>query len=279
MDGGEIRTQALMVQTLQRERDALRKRDRHSYSSVTTGAQRLRKRCNLADTARANEASASRRIDGLQEEIKELTSQLAEKTATIRSLNETVRKSSSMASLPQVVSDMRQELARMRERYKMLKWSEIRHGTRKPVQTRQTSLSLQIERLEDALADAQEAREQARRAMVAADNSAEEANARARTAEADRDEAVRSYRKISADLQAQIEADNERLLQLDALTDDVKAARETALLARQQSERANDQATEARSEWNVPRLSYNSRVQRRHPLEESHLALSPRYLV
>ena len=246
-DGGEVRTQALMVQTLQRERDALRK-------EIDTVTLRLRQErataseaLQSADTARANEASASRRIDGLKEEIKELTRQLAEKTATIRSLNETVRKSSSMASLPQVVSDMREELARMRERCTNAEMGrdKARHSETRADEANQR-LSLQIERLEDALADAQEAREQARRAMVAADNNAEEANARARTAEADRDEAVRSYRKISADLQAQIEADNERLLQLDALTDDVKAARETALVARQQSERANDQATEAR---------------------------------
>ena len=238
---GDVRAQAMMVQTLQRERDALRK-------EIDTVTLRLRQEratapeaLQSADTARANEASAARRIEGLREEMKEMTSQLAEKTVTIRKLGETVRKSSSMASLPQVVSDMREELARMRERCTNaeMERDRARHSETRGDESNQR-LSLQIERLEDALVDAQEAREQARRAMVAADNNAEEANARARTAEADRDEALRSYRKISADLQAQIEADNERLLQLDALTDDVKAARETALLARQQSERAHE---------------------------------------
>ena len=65
-----------------------------------------------------------------------------------------------------------------------------------------------------------------------------EAEGRATTAEADRDEAARGHARFADDLKSRMVADKERVLQIEEMGQDLEAAREVALVSKRQAEKA-----------------------------------------
>ena len=66
-----------------------------------------------------------------------------------------------------------------------------------------------------------------------------EAEGRATTAEADRDEAARGHARFADDLKSRMVADKERVLQIEEMGQDLEAAREVALCVQATSRKSH----------------------------------------
>ena len=102
-----VRDLQLERDTLRKEIDALTAQLKHSRTAQSKAVQE-------ADTARADQDREAS-VRSLRDEMRALTQQLAQKNSENMKLQEAVRQSATI-NLPQVVADMRNELARSRER-------------------------------------------------------------------------------------------------------------------------------------------------------------------
>ena len=236
-------TQSLLA-NLQGERDMLKKEINSLSDLLKASRDKEAEALKECDLARAAHEKEQMRTQSLRDEMRLATAAIAEKTSENRKLREQARQP---RPLPKIVEDIRDELNRTREQCTVAELARDK-ACRKEARGVELNqrLTLEIEKLEMSLAKANEAKEMARRAMVAADSRAEAMESQARTAAADRDEAVRGYGQFNADLQARIEADHQRQIQLQEMQDDLDEAREAAMQARRQAQRAQAQESDTR---------------------------------
>ena len=235
-----VRDLQLERDTLRKEIDALTAQLKHSRTAQSKAVQE-------ADTARADQDREASRVRSLRDEMRTLTQQLAQKNSENMKLQESVRQSATISSLPQVVADMRDELTRARERCTTL---EISRDKALYAEKRNadlvTRLQGEISTLKATLEQNQESRQKLRKDLVMAEARMVEAEGRATTAEADRDEAARGHARFADDLQSRMIADKERVLQIEEMGQDLEAAREVALVSKRQAEKAIELERDAR---------------------------------
>ena len=227
-----LRDLQLERDTLRKEIDALTLQLKHSRTAQSKAVQQC-------DTARADQEREASRTRSLREEMRTLTQQLAQKNSENMKLQESVRQAATIASLPQVVADMRDELGRARERCTALEisrdkalYAEKRNGELVK------RLENEIDTLKSTMKQTEESRQKLRKQLLMAEARMVEAEGRATTAEADRDEASRGHARFADDLQARMMADKERLLQIEEMGQELEAAREVALVSKRQAEKA-----------------------------------------